>query len=179
MSYELINTLATVGTLVVITATAIAAIAQLRHVRTSNQIALLTKLHDTLQSEDFVEARRFVHTQLPELLRDPARRAELRDSTSPRDLRLATMLGNFYENVGMFVRLGTIDRTTVCILWSGLIEEAWSGLAPFLGVIRSKPANFDIWENFEYLATVAQDWTAQHPHGNYPPNTRRLPLPSP
>jgi len=179
VSYELINTLASVGTLAVITATAIAAVAQLRHVRTSNQIALLTKLHDTLQSEDFVEARQFVRTQLPELLRDPACREALHDSGSPRALRLATMLGNFYENVGMFVRLGTIDRTTVCLLWGGLIEEAWSGLAPFLGVIRSDPANSDIWENFEYLVTVSQDWNAQHPHGNYPPNARRLPLPSP
>ena len=178
MSYELINTLASVGTLAVITATAIAAIAQLRHVRTSNQIALLTKLHDTLQSEDFVQARRFIREELPELLSDPARRRELQRYATT-DLRLATMLGNFYENVGMFVRLGTVDRTTVCVLWNGLIVEAWSGLAPLLAVMRDEPAKFAVWENFEYLVTVAEDWTARHPNGDYPPNTRRLSLPSP
>lgn len=179
MSYDLINTFASVGTLAVITATAVAAIVQLRHVRTSNQIALLTKLHDTLQSPDFVEARRFVRQTLPALLRDPDRRDDIINSPAPEDMRLATMLGNFYENVGMFVRLGTIDRTTVCMLWSGLIDEAWTGLAPYLGVIRTESVNFDIWENFEYLATVSQDWAARHPRGNYPPGVRRLPLPSP
>lgn len=179
MSYDLINTFASVGTLAVITATAVAAIVQLRHVRTGNQIALLTKLHDALQSPDLVEARRFVKQDLPALLRDADRRDEMINAPAPKDMRLATMLGNFYENVGMFVRLGTIDRTTVCMLWGGLIDEAWTGLAPYLGVIRTEPANFDIWENFEYLATVSQDWVAQHPRGNYPPGVRRLPLPSP
>ena len=58
MSYELFNSLASAATFTVIAASAIAAMIQLRHVRTSNQIALLTKLHDTLQSSDFIAARR-------------------------------------------------------------------------------------------------------------------------
>ena len=47
MSLELANTLATLGTFVVIAATAIAAILQLRHARTSNQIAALNELRET------------------------------------------------------------------------------------------------------------------------------------
>jgi hypothetical protein len=39
MSLELLNTFATLGTFVVIAGTAIAAIVQLRHARSSNQIA--------------------------------------------------------------------------------------------------------------------------------------------
>lgn len=179
MTFDLINTLASLGTLAVITATAAAAIVQLRHVRTSNQIALLTSLHDTLQSPDFIDARRFVRQELPAMLRDPNVRENVRNLSTQKDMRLGIMLGNFYENVGMFVRLGTVDRTTVCTLWGGLIDEAWTGLAPLLSVIRSDPTNFAIWENFEYLATIAQDWAAQHPDGNYPPGVRRLPLPSP
>jgi len=43
MSLELVNTLASIGTLLVIAATAIAALAQLRHSRGSNQIIALTE----------------------------------------------------------------------------------------------------------------------------------------
>ncbi|MBV8282486.1 MAG: hypothetical protein JO347_10555, partial [Candidatus Eremiobacteraeota bacterium] len=41
MSLELWSTIAAVGTFVVITATAIAAVIQLRHMRSSNQITIL------------------------------------------------------------------------------------------------------------------------------------------
>jgi hypothetical protein len=179
MSFEAVNATAQVATLIVITATAVAAIVQLRHVRTSNEIALLTKLHDTLQSPDFVEARHFVGHSLAAMLRDPDRQASLGIGPPPPDLRLAILLGNFYENIGMFVRLGIVDRATVCELWNGLIRDAWKGLSPMLALLRRQPVNFDIWENFEYLAMLAEDWVAQHPRGTYPAGARRLALPSP
>jgi hypothetical protein len=50
MSFELVNTLATFGTFVVIAATAIAAVVQLRHARSSNQIAALNELRETMES---------------------------------------------------------------------------------------------------------------------------------
>ncbi|MGC1348350.1 MAG: hypothetical protein WA858_01040 [Xanthobacteraceae bacterium] len=33
-----------------------------------------------------------------------------------------------------------------------------------------------LWENFEYLAVLAQDWAAVHPKGTYPAGVRRLAL---
>ena len=33
-----------------------------------------------------------------------------------------------------------------------------------------------LWENFEYLAVLAQDWLAMHPKGTYPAGVRRLTL---
>ena len=53
MSLELVNTLATFGTFVVIAATAIAAIVQLRHARSSNQIAALNELRETMETPEF------------------------------------------------------------------------------------------------------------------------------
>ncbi|MDB5041744.1 MAG: hypothetical protein JWN27_2470, partial [Candidatus Eremiobacteraeota bacterium] len=66
---EFVNAAAQVATLIVISATAVAAIVQLRHVRTGNQIAMLSKLYDSLQSPDFVDARRFIARDLPSILR--------------------------------------------------------------------------------------------------------------
>jgi hypothetical protein len=64
MSLELVNTLATFGTFLVIAATAIAAVVQLRHARSSNHIAALNELRETMESPDFVVARHFVETEL-------------------------------------------------------------------------------------------------------------------
>ena len=180
MPVELVNVLAQVATLVVITATAVAAIVQLRHVRTSNQIAMLSKLHDSLQSPDFVAARRFVARDLPGILRSAEKRALLElGAPGPPEIQQAIMLGNFYENIGMFVRLGIIDRETVCELWNGLIIETWAGTAPVLALLRTAPGNFDVWVNFEYLTVLAEDWLVRHPGGSYPRGMRRQTLPDP
>ncbi|MBV8366944.1 MAG: hypothetical protein JO194_10675, partial [Candidatus Eremiobacteraeota bacterium] len=50
MNLELLNVFATLGTFVVISATAIAALVQLRHARSSNQIAAMTR-RDHLQDQ--------------------------------------------------------------------------------------------------------------------------------
>jgi len=77
MSLELVNTFATLGTFLVIGATAVAAIIQLRHARSSNQIATLNELRETSISEELRAALHFVHTELPVKLRDPAFRYSL------------------------------------------------------------------------------------------------------
>jgi hypothetical protein len=33
-----------------------------------------------------------------------------------------------------------------------------------------------LWENFEYLAVLSQDWIAEHPKGAYPEGMRRITL---
>jgi hypothetical protein len=90
MSLELVNTLATFGAFVVIAATAIAAIVQLRHARSSNHIAALNELRETMES--------------------PGLHAAL------------------------------------------------------------------VWENFEYLTVLAQNWVAAHTKGTYPAGVRRIEL---
>ena len=178
MSYELFNSLASAGTFAVIAASAIAAMIQLRHVRTSNQIALLTKLHDTIQSSDFIDARRFVAYELPTLLEDPATVEGLRQPPFEGRMRDLGLLGNFFENAGILVRRGMLDRDMLCHIWSHIIVQTWRQIAPVLAVVREQPEGSDIWENFEYLAVISEDWMARHPGGDYPKNCRRLRLPS-
>ena len=177
MPYELINSLASVGTFVVIAASAIAALIQLRHVRTSNQIALMTKLHDTLQTPDFLAARRFVAYELTSMLEDPVVREQLRHPPFEGRMAAVGLLGNFFENSGLLVRRGILDREMVCEVWGGIIVQTWYQVDGVLGVMRSQPGGGDIWENFEYLAVIAEDWLARHPGGDYPKGYRRMTLP--
>jgi Tfp pilus assembly protein PilE len=53
VSLELITTLASIGTLLVIAATAFAAFVQLRHLSGSNSITALTESREVLESTEF------------------------------------------------------------------------------------------------------------------------------
>ncbi|HYL26729.1 MAG TPA: hypothetical protein VEW74_02780, partial [Candidatus Nitrosotalea sp.] len=68
MSLELWNTIATTGTFLVIAATAIAALKQLRHANSSNQIAALNELRNTHETPAFTAATQYILVDLPKAI---------------------------------------------------------------------------------------------------------------
>jgi hypothetical protein len=137
MSLELVATLASIGTLLVIAATAVAAFVQLRHLSGSNSISALTESREVLESAEFAAAQRFVAYELPELLKDPAVRHELVTASPLSErLRAITVVGNFFESLGTFVRHGVIDREIATSLWAGLVLRSWERLSPALAILR-------------------------------------------
>jgi hypothetical protein len=180
MSVELVNTIATLGTFVVIAATAIAAIVQLRHMRGSNQITALNELRETMETPDFQAASHFVASELPAKLRDPAFRYQVvhRFARTDENGLLVTRinsLGNFYESMGLLVKTGLVEQKLVMEMWSSNVTLDWANLAPVAAMAR-RSAGDALWENFEYLAVLAQDWLAVHPKGTYPAGVRRFTL---
>jgi len=175
VNLEIVNTLASVGTLAVIAATAMAALGQLRHSRGSNQIVALTECREVLESESFASALRFVRRELPEKMKDPAIRARLLVVPLDAELRPINIVGNFFESMGSFVKHDIIDAEIACDLWSGIVASSWESLTPILAIMRRStgPA---LWENYEYLAAIATDYTRKYPEGTYPKTTRRLPV---
>lgn len=175
MSLELITTLASIGTLLVIAATAVAAFVQLRHLSGSNSISALTESREVLESPEFAEAQRFVAYDLPELLKDPEVRHRLLKSPLDEQLRPVTVVGNFFESLGTFVRHGIIDREICTSLWAAVVVRNWQALGPALAIMRrvDGPA---LWDQFEYLARICQEWTVNHPQGDYPAGVAHMPL---
>ena len=180
MTLELWNTFATFGTFVVIAATAIAAIVQLRHARSSNQIAAMAELQDAQQTSQFITARRFVITELASKLKDPEFRYQVANSAARADetqavMSQAAIVADYYEGLGLLVKTGLLDRDLALNMWSGDAPGAWDRLAPIFAIFRRRQGQV-AWENFEYLAVLAQDWIAAHPKGAYPAGTRRIGL---
>ena len=180
MTLEAWNTLATFGTFVVISATAIAAIVQLRHARGSNQIAVINELRETTFGAPMQEAQHVVSTQLRVKLQDPEFRRQyadrsLRTDENRRIIAAASMLGNFYETMGVLVKSGLVDRKLALDIWSGNVVDTWNALAPALLLLR-RAQDALIWENFEYLTVLSQDWLVAHAGGTYPPGIRRIVL---
>jgi hypothetical protein len=180
MSLELFNTLATFGTFVVIAATAIAALVQLRHARGSNQIAALDELRSVFQSKEFAEAQDLVTKQLGELVKNPAFRYQLLNRAKRteefRDLILsANLIGNYYEDLGALLLAGLLDQEITCMIYAANISDGWDQLQTFTAMARRGRGNA-VWENFEYAAMISKKWLDAHPNGLYPNRVARLPL---
>lgn len=123
MAPEWLTAIGTLATFIVIAASAIAALMQLRHTRSSNQIHALNELRETLESADFREARRFVYYDLPKLYEKPDFREKLlKPGPIDPDCSSMAIVGNLFENTGTLVKYGMIDANVVCDMWD--LEQA-------------------------------------------------------
>jgi hypothetical protein len=179
MSPEWLTAIGTLGTFVVIAASAVAALMQLRHMRSGHQIAALTEIRETMESTNFQQALRWTAHELPRLLEEPRIRALIANAgpLSP-ELEQARTVGNFFETTGAAVRHGFIDRGVACDLWGYVVARNWDLLAPFIANRRAAVGS-NLFEHFEYLAVISRHWAAEHRDGTYPKNLERMPLPEP
>ncbi len=85
------------------------------------------------------------------------------------------MVGNFFENVGLFVRTGIIDREIACNLWANVVLTSWDAMAPFIFNLRAIRNVNALYENFEWLAVMSKRYAARYSNGTYPANFERMP----
>jgi hypothetical protein len=150
-----------------------AALLQLRHMRAGNQIVALNEVRETIESPSFQKTILFVR-ELPQRLTDPEVRHALAQSQFPAEYQRLRTLANFFEHVGTLVKNRIINRHIAADLWGGVIVGNWNALSPIITnrrIISDQPA---LWENFEYLAVVCDDFRKLHPNGAFPKGTRRM-----
>jgi len=176
MPLELWNTIATTGTMLVISVTAIAAFIQLRHMRGGNQISAMTELRERLESPEYQDALRFVVEELPKRMTDPNLKTELRKNPFVGEYRAIGAVANVHEAIGLFVRRGVIDKHSACSLWGWQAKTGWDALAPIVAFVRENDKSDAIWENFEYIAVLSNQFIDRYPNGEYPKGTPRMPV---
>jgi hypothetical protein len=163
-----------VATLLVFAGTAVAALAQIRHLRASNELDALLRITEQLRADDLQAAFRYVETELETKLADPAYRAELsrRGFVDARAHPEMTVC-NWFNEVGTLVKNRLIDERTFLDLFSRLVTYYWGRLEAAVALLRRErgPGQY---ENFEYLAMRALAWRELHPNGAYPPRAKRL-----
>ncbi len=175
MSLEMWNTIATLGTFAVITATAIAALVQLRHLRRANQLAGLQSTFEMLQDPSVREIVNYVRHDLAQKMQDPVFRQSLQMPAGvPIDRRNQPeyYLCDMYNHIGSFVRSGLIDESIY-------LQTEWVNVGLYWGLLREAIAEGrktkpHIFENFEWLAARAQRWADGHPNGDYPAGSQRM-----
>lgn len=172
MTYEAIGAISALGTLLVIAATAVAALVQLRHLRRSNQLTGLLSVLKLFQDPHFHQLIDFVRSELPERMKDPEFVAGLEATPVDRKRHPELHVADMYEEIGSYVRCDLIDEDYFLQAHWYNVLLYWKLLLPVMSLVRkSRPYT---WENFEYLTTRAQSWSDRHPHGNYPPSAPRM-----
>lgn len=174
MSAEWVTALATLGTFIVITASAFAALLQLRHMRGSTQIAAITESRETLESEAFRKAQHFVSYELPLRLADPEEARRIAHLPFVDEYEAIGTVANFFESMGLFVKRGVIDKDTACDVLSYVVLRNWHALLPVTTYARAVLDEPRLWENFEYLAALSERYNAEN-RETYPKHMEHMP----
>ncbi|MDQ6779833.1 MAG: hypothetical protein M3Z37_01590 [Candidatus Eremiobacteraeota bacterium] len=176
MSAEWLTAIGSIGTLVVIAATVITAVIQLRHMRGGNQIAALTEMRETIESDRFVNARERIREISSNIGDLQFRQRLMRDVLEPEHAAVIGYVGNVFETLGCFVKYGIIEKTIACDLWGGVAVQTWQRMLPIVAMRRRLfgPA---IWENFEYFVVLGTNFWHRNQDGAFPKAVGRLEIP--
>lgn len=176
MTLEALSTAAAVGTFLVIAATAIAALVQLRHLRVSNQLeallAILSLPYDPVLNESF----QFVSHELEAKMRDPEFRRELEASRVDRKIHRELQVCDYYERLGSIVKNGLIPEELY--FDNSTPEQYWRLLSQVIA-IRRRVRGPVAYDNFEYLIARSRKYDRRHPNGTYPPDMARVEIEDP
>ena len=168
MSGESIGIALSALTLVVIAATAVAAIVQLRHLRASNQLSALLEILDQWNQPSLRTAFSHFHQDMGTKLADPVYAEMLRSSGSgDRGSYPELLVFDFWEQVGTYCKHGLIDENILLDIVSTQVSSAWKRAWPAIEIIREGNGD-SACENFEFLAVRAQLFMRDHPDGLYP-----------
>jgi hypothetical protein len=153
------------GTLIVIGGSVIAALVQLRHAQTGNQLQALLSLERDFRAPELQAALTYVQERLPERLTDPSYRRELErigfvdPATHPEMIAC-----NWLNEMGTLLQRDLVAEETFMDLYARLIAHCWKHLAPAIIVMRRNRGQAQ-YRDFEYLASRADMWLRRHPEG--------------
>ena len=176
MTPEYLAAAASIGTFVVIAATAIAAIVQLRHMRAGNQLTGLLNVLSRVEDPNFNEWFDAAREEIAQHMADPAYRRAIYDGSFERRNNPWLNLCNSYEWVGSLIKHRLIPEEAFMDVYSARVLSAWD-LVEEIMAIRRRCGDPSLWENFEYLAVRSRAWERNNPGGSFPATEQRLQIP--
>lgn len=179
MTAEFWSTIASVGTFIVITATAVAAVLQLRHMGAGNKVTYIQTFLAEYEGPVLRDAFRFVRSELSKKLEERAFRDDLRSRHLSREKHPEIAICNFFDQWGLYYRDGVIDRTSFMRVNARIVDDFWKRLEPVIALSADTVYGNTAFQQFEYLAIKARRWIALHPAGDFPADEKRIPLTDP
>lgn len=179
VSPEWLTAIGTLGSFIVIGGSAVAALVQLRHMRSSNQLEALLSLERDFRTAEMQGALHYVQTHLENKLAEQRYRNELAErGFIDANLHPEVTVCNWFNEMGTLVKNGLVSEQTFMDLFAKLISYYWRILSPAIAVMRRNRGEAQ-YHDFEFLAIRAEQWLTQHPDGSFPKGVRRTPLPDP
>ena len=173
MSLEVWSTIFAGGTFVVIAATAMAGLIQLRHLRAGNQLNTLLTLMRMWQAPDLQEHMGYVRGELQQKFKDPSFMAEFAEGAISRSEHRELLVADYWEQIGAFMKYHLMDEASWIDVTGTQVYITWQRLEPMIKAVRHTRGP-STYENFEYAAVKAKLWLDKHPNGYYPAGTPRM-----
>jgi hypothetical protein len=170
---ETLNTLFAALTFAVIAVTAIAAGVQLRHLRSSNQLAALVHVLEDWQKPDLQRWVSFVRNELPDKLGNPAYLESVVPQRNDRTMHPWLHLCDYFEQVGSYFKYELVDPEAFLDTTGNNVIVLYRILEPCIASLRAERGP-SVYENFEYLAVRSLLWQRRYPNGRYPKNVPRF-----
>lgn len=174
MNAEWLTAVSSIATFLVIAVTAYAAVRQLRHMRSGNQVAALLPLTEKYQTEIVQDSLNYVMRALAADLQDPEVRAGAIGIPASGPTRAALQALNFYESVGALVSAKALDLELV-LLYFTLPSEIWELSQDYIALTRRKRGN-EVFENLEALVAFERIYSDKHGTSRYPKHLPRIDL---
>ena len=187
MTLNELNAIAPTVTAVVIAATAVAALVQLRHMRAANHIGAMWSVHEMFSDPGYISARRYLRTHLARLAADPGFKAfatmEIlgHPPANPPDeyvtaINAATLIANTHEMLGNMIIQGLINRDVMLRGYAWVIDGTWRMMEGYVKILRAAEGGDGLFEDFEYMTVCSREWIKRNPE-SYPKGYGRI-LPS-
>lgn len=187
MTPEIITAVSSALTALVIAATAVAAVIQLRHMRSGNLIEAILSFRSMLEDDEHRKATRLLRGgDLARELADPQFRRYLyrmakklpMEDIPERYVALteaAIALGNSFELIGGMVRNRVVAPDVFLANYWWVVTNTWSRMADYIAVARRYTGADSLFEDFEYLTVISEEWAKRHPN-SYARGVARMPL---
>lgn len=163
VTWEAVTALSACASAVIVLIAAVAAIYQIRHLRSGNQLQAVLRIYDVFNSAEMVAARRYCLEELPQILAGENAAAAIVGGTL--DARLL-LVGNFSNELGVLVIDGFLDERLVWPLVP-VTARVWAIVEPIAKEWRARRAD-PVWADFEYIAALQDRITKQTHMDRYP-----------
>jgi len=173
MTTDTIIAASSVATFIVIATTAVAALVQIRHLRSNNQMNILLTLMRMWSDPEMQEHIRYMRGPLQERLKDGRFLEEFGMRNMARSEHPELLVADFWEQIGSFMKYGLMDENAWLDVAGTQVTAAWDYLEPAIEFMRKKRGR-SAYENFEYAAVRAKLFMRRYPDGNYPRSTPRI-----
>ena len=158
----------------VITATAIAAVIQLRHVRASNELNAALKLFAFKESAEMQRYFAFVRQVLPTKMEDASFRADFSRVPVDRTVHPEVYVLEYYDMLGQFIQFGLVREDILMATEAVRINAIWNLFEPAIAVMRRKGS--DHWIQIEYLTQRARLYLSRRRREAQVPMFERIPV---
>jgi hypothetical protein len=159
MNWEAISAISAAITALVILATAIYAArqvqalnAQIDHLRRATQLDGTLAVFDEIFSADFMTAYRFVLNDFESRIHEEAFHAEALERAPDTDVHKERQVMRHMERIGTLIRNELLDAEVVIDFGRDIITQTWKRLKPLVLEQRRYLNDYQMWENFEYMA---------------------------